>query len=58
MANNNQLKPVVVNDLKIIIKYAKHCKKNCPVLHRLEALEKGLEILIRKERESDDKTTS
>jgi len=57
MTKPNQTKIIVVNDLKTIIRYAKRCNteklESCPILHRLEALQEGLQILIKKEKEDD-----
>lgn len=51
MSNQKSIESLVIYDLKSAIQKFKQG------LHRLEALQKGLEILIKKERESNDKTT-
>ena len=57
MARNNKLH-TWLNNLRILIDIAEECEKKCPMKHRLQATARGIEILIKKEKESNDSQES
>ena len=53
MARNNKLQHWL-QTLWNLISIAEECDKECPMLHRLQATAKGIEWLVKKEKELNE----